>query len=55
MRSESAPSAAKPFAVSPHSESAAPEITASQSPSRDAATRADASARAPDEHAVESV
>ena len=52
--SQTAESAAKPFAVRPHSESAPPAITASQTPSA-TSLRADASARAPDEHAVESV
>jgi hypothetical protein len=51
--SHTAESAVKPFAVSPHSVSAAPATTASHTPSA-SSERADASARAPDEHAVES-
>jgi hypothetical protein len=52
--SESTWSAAKPFMVRPHRLSVAPAITASQTPSA-SSERAETSARAPEEQAVESV
>ena len=52
ISSETTCSEENPFAVNPQIESDAPAITASQTPSA-SSERAVASARAPDEHAVE--
>ena len=54
ISSDTTLSAEKPFPVSPHRVSVAPATTASQTPSS-SSERAEARARAPEEHAVEIV